>query len=125
MPDVNGYISGREGYTNVDGVPFPFGEWSLDMTGSDTPDVTNWLTTPFPYAVPGIHRATLRLAGPYKFASMPLTNLRSYLFSLGFFPGVYLQGIFLVKLKIDNKVTGDPRVEVQGTPQGPFGIALV
>ncbi len=95
------------------------------MSGSGKPALDNWLTAPFGYVIGGIHRATLRLSGPYKFASMPLTNLGSYIFVLGFFPGVFLSGTFLVTLKIDNDVDDAPRVEVSGTSQGAFGISLV
>ncbi len=121
MPDANGYVSGREGFALVTNRAFPFAEWGLDFGASGMPDVSNWLTSPFPYAVPGLHRASLKLKMPF-IVGFPLTNLNSYVFNLGFYPGVYLTGVFLIKLNFDNKTDGAPEVSVTGSPLGAFTI---
>lgn len=125
MPDANGYVSGKEGFVTKDGVNMPFNEWDLDFSESGLPDVSNWLTVPFSYFVGGLHKATLKLRGPYVFSRMALTNLNAYVFNLGFFVGVYLTGQFIVRLKIMNKMETNPEVEVTGKPQGAFGITIL
>lgn len=121
MPDAAGYVAGKEGFVLVTNRAFPFDEWGLDFGASNFHDVSNWLTTPYPWAVPGIHRAALKLKMPFV-VSFPLVNLNSYVFNLGYYTGVYLTGTFLIKLSFTNKTDGNPTVDVTGTPLGALSI---
>src|SRR6185437_7116347 len=83
------FISGKNGYVNVEGVAYSFGKWRCPMTAG-TPKVFNFNGGGFEQYVSGLIGAKVTLEGPWDVGNMPLVVGNTYTFTLGVSVSVFL-----------------------------------
>lgn len=92
--------AGKDAYSKVDSVRYPFSEWTLDME-TDAVVVAVFDDDGFDDNLEGRSRATLTLSGPYNTDDMPFTSGYSYDFVLG----VGGSGVDAVEFPVTARIT--------------------
>jgi hypothetical protein len=120
-----GYISGKTGFVLVDGVPYPFGKWNLEIRGI-LPKVNNWLLGARQGVVPGLIAGVLTLDGPVTGLGFPLVCTARYTFICGYSANLALTVPGLVEtLKSSNDVEGAPMLTATVQSDGDFSVSVI
>ena len=117
------YLSGKTGFVQANGATYNFSEWGLSIKVGK-PKITNFMTAPYQGLVSGIIAGTLKLRGPYNAGNMPLTAGATYVFNLGWAPGLFITVTCIIDLELTNDVEGNPAVMVNGESTGPMGYFI-